>query len=98
MLSRKGVPALYIKAGTDLRDQPPGTGKARLDDYVRNRYHKQADDYSPEWDVSGSIEDMRLLFEVGAQVAADGSWPQWRDGNEFRAVREASDAAREPAR
>jgi Zn-dependent M28 family amino/carboxypeptidase len=97
-LARKGVPALYIKSGADLRDQPPGTGQATLDDYVKNRYHKQADDYAPDWDVSGSIEDMRLLFEVGAQVASDGSWPEWYEGNEFRAAREASAAAREPAR
>jgi Zn-dependent M28 family amino/carboxypeptidase len=97
-LAKKGVPALYIKSGADLRDQPPGTGQAMLDDYVKNRYHKQADDYSPDWDVSGSLEDMRLLFEVGAQVASDGSWPAWYEGNEFRAAREASAAAREPAR
>jgi len=97
-LAKKGVPALYIKSGADLRDQPPGTGQAILDDYVKNRYHKQADDYSPDWDVSGSIEDMRLLFEVGAGVASDGSWPQWYEGNEFRAAREASASSREPAR
>jgi len=98
MLAKKGVPALYIKSGADLRDRPPGTGQAILDEYVRNRYHKQADDYAPDWDVSGSLEDMRLLFEVGAQVASDGSWPKWYEGNEFRAAREASAAAREPAR
>jgi Zn-dependent M28 family amino/carboxypeptidase len=97
-LAKKGVPALYIKSGVDLRDQPPGTGQAMLDDYVKNRYHKQADDYSPDWDVSGSVEDMQLLFEVGAQVASDGSWPAWYEGNEFRAAREASAAARDPAR
>jgi len=98
MLARKGVPALYIRAGIDLRDQPPGTGQAMLDDYASNRHRKQADDYSPNWDVSGSLEDIRLLFEVGAQVASDGRWPQWYEGNEFRAAREASAAAREPAR
>ena len=97
-LAKKGVPALYIKSGSDLRDQPSGTGQALLDDYVTNRYHKPADDYSPGWDVSGSLEDLQLLFEVGAQVAADGSWPQWYEGNEFRAARDASAASREPAR
>jgi Zn-dependent M28 family amino/carboxypeptidase len=97
-LAKKGVPALYVKSGADLLDQPPGTGQAMLEEFIRDRYHKQADDYSPDWDVSGSMEDLRLLFEVGAQVASDGSWPQWYEGNEFRAAREASAAAREPAR
>ena len=65
-----------------------------VDDYFANAYHKQADDYQPTWDVSGSIEDLKLLFEVGAGVAEDGGWPNWYEGNEFRAARDASAAAR----
>jgi Zn-dependent M28 family amino/carboxypeptidase len=93
-LAKKGVPSLYIKSGIDLIGQPPGTGQAMVDDYFANIYHKQADDYQPTWDVSGSIEDLKLLFEVGAGVAEDVSWPNWYEGNEFRAARDASAAAR----
>jgi Zn-dependent M28 family amino/carboxypeptidase len=94
-LAREGVPALYTKAGVDLRDHPPGTGQAMLEEYTRERYHKQSDDYDPGWDVSGSIEDLRLLFEVGLRVAAAPGWPDWYEGNEFRARRDASGAARQ---
>ncbi len=93
-LAKKGVPSLYIKSGIDLIGQPPGTGQAMVDNYFANIYHKQADDYQPTWDVSGSIEDLKLLFEVGAGVAEDVSWPNWYEGNEFRAARDASAAAR----
>ncbi len=92
--AKKGVPALYVKAGTDLRDGQPGAGQVMKDDYTANRYHKPSDDYDPAWDVSGIIEDMRLLFRVGAGVAAGGGWPDWYEGNEFRAARDASAAAR----
>ncbi len=95
--AKAGVPALYIKSGTQLRDKPDGTGRTMLDDYIANRYHKPGDEYSEDWDVSGSIEDLRLLFEVGARVASVETWPEWRKGNEFRAVREKSAASRQPA-
>jgi Zn-dependent M28 family amino/carboxypeptidase len=92
--AKAGVPSLYIKSGTTLRDKPAGTGLAMLQDYETKRYHKPGDEYSDSWDVTGSIEDLRLLFEVGARVANAKIWPEWRAGNEFRAVREKSAKAR----
>ena len=38
--------------------------------------------------------DLRLLFEIGAKVANSGKWPDWYEGNEFRAVRDASAKSR----
>ncbi len=96
--AKAGVPALYIKSGTQLRDKPDGAGKALLDDYQANRYHKPGDEYSEDWDVSGTVEDLRLLFEVGARVASESTWPEWREGNEFRPAREKSAKSREPER
>ena len=95
--AKAGVPSLYIKSGTDLRDAPPGTGQRLKQDYDTNRYHKPDDEYSESWDVSGSIEDLRLLFAVGARVANAKTWPEWREGNEFRATREKSAERRKPA-
>jgi Zn-dependent M28 family amino/carboxypeptidase len=89
------VPSLYVKSGTTLRDRPAGTGKALLEDYETRRYHKPGDEYSEAWDVGGTIEDLRLLFEVGARVANEETWPAWREGNEFRAARDKSAKARE---
>lgn len=92
--AKAGVPALYVKSGTDLRGQPAGTGLARLDEYYATTYHKPSDEYDDSWDVSGSIEDLRLLFEVGVKVANTKSWPEWYEGNEFRAARDASAKSR----
>jgi len=95
-LAKKGVPALYVKSGHDLVGKPPGTGKDLFDDYYASRYHKQADDYDPAWDVSGSIEDLWVLFEVGARVASESDWPAWYPGNEFEAARRESEDVRGP--
>jgi Zn-dependent M28 family amino/carboxypeptidase len=93
--AKAGVPALYVKSGTTLRDRPEGTGKSLLEDYQAKRYHKPGDEYSESWDVSGTVEDLRLLFEVGARVANARTWPAWRAGNEFAPAREASAKSRE---
>jgi Zn-dependent M28 family amino/carboxypeptidase len=94
--AKAGVPALYVKSGTNLRDRPEGTGKSLLEDYQATRYHKPGDEYSESWDVSGTVEDLRLLFEVGARVANEKTWPAWRAGNEFAPAREASAKSRKP--
>jgi Zn-dependent M28 family amino/carboxypeptidase len=96
-LAKAGVPSLYVKSGTQLRDAPEGAGKSLLDEYTKNRYHKPGDEYADAWDVTGSVEDLRLLFEVGARVANATTWPAWRPGNEFAPAREASAKAREAA-
>jgi Zn-dependent M28 family amino/carboxypeptidase len=95
--AKEGVPALYIKSGTLLRDAPPEVGLAMYDAYYAERYHKPNDEYDPAWDVSGSIEDLKLLFEVGARVANGADWPEWYEGNEFRAARDASAGSRAAA-
>ncbi len=34
------------------------------------------------------MEDLRLLFEVGYRVAEAETWPSWKEGTEFKALRE----------
>lgn len=39
-------------------------------------------------DLSGAAQDMQALFEIGRRVADDDSRPQWKDGSEFKALRQ----------
>jgi Zn-dependent M28 family amino/carboxypeptidase len=95
--AKAGVPALYIKSGAVLRESGQAAGVAWQEKYVAERYHKPNDEYDESWNVAGSIEDLKLLFEVGARVANSETWPAWHEGNEFRATRDKSAAARAPA-
>jgi Zn-dependent M28 family amino/carboxypeptidase len=95
--AKGGVPALYIKSGAVLRESGQAVGVAWQEKYVAERYHKPNDEYADSWNVAGSIEDLKLLFEVGARVANSETWPEWNEGNEFRAARDKSAAARAPA-
>ncbi|MFM7065785.1 MAG: M28 family peptidase, partial [Gammaproteobacteria bacterium] len=93
-LAKHGVPALYIKEGADLREGGVQRAEAIDREFTVSRYHKPADEYSPDWDVSGSLEDLELLYRVGLQLAKSRLWPAWYEGSEFRAIRERSNQLR----
>jgi hypothetical protein len=44
----------------------------------------------PDWDLSGAIEDVQLLFMVGYRVSQTPAMPTWSPGTEFKAKREQS--------
>jgi Zn-dependent M28 family amino/carboxypeptidase len=87
--AKQGVPALYTDVGVNYLDKPAGYGLQKREEYTANDYHKVSDEIKPEWDLSGSEDYARLLFEVGYLVAESPSWPEWKPGTEFKARREA---------
>lgn len=86
--AKVGVPALYLDKGIDVIGKPPGFGKQKRDEYVERDYHKVSDEVKPDWDLSGAVEDLRLLFQVGYTVAQGDTYPQWKEGSEFKARRD----------
>jgi Zn-dependent M28 family amino/carboxypeptidase len=79
-----GVPALYEQRGTDDTARGPAWGRAQLDDYMQHRYRQAGDQYSPDWDVRGALDDLRLDYEVGLRVARSRRFPRWYPNSEFR--------------
>ncbi len=86
--AKRGVPALYLKAGVDFVGRPAGFGKQKLDEYTERDYHKVSDEVKPDWDLSGAVEDLHLLFRVGWRAAQSDQEPQWKPGSEFKARRD----------
>ncbi|MEO0712844.1 MAG: M28 family metallopeptidase [Pseudomonadota bacterium] len=93
--AKKGVPMLYADGGQDLREGGVAAGKAFADVYTAQRYHKPMDEYAANWTLEGMVEDIDALYQLGRDLAASGDWPEWYDGNEFKAIREASLASAE---
>src|SRR5690606_28985175 len=87
--AKKGVPALYLDEGDEYLNKPDGYGQAKREEWTANIYHKPADEVDSTWDMSGAIADLRLLYNVGRRVAQEDTWPAWKDGTEFKAIREA---------
>jgi Zn-dependent M28 family amino/carboxypeptidase len=85
--ARSGIPALYAQAGTDDSARGPAWGQAQLDDYRAHRYHQPSDKYSADWDVRGTLDDLRLYYEVGNRLARSRRFPRWYPNSEFRVSR-----------
>ncbi|VXB13868.1 Aminopeptidase [Luteimonas sp. 9C] len=85
--AKAGVPALYAKGGNDLVDGGAAAGKAATDDYA-TRYHQPSDTYNPDWNLDGVVQDLEALYGVGRTLADDGQWPNWYEGNPFKAARD----------
>ena len=89
-LAKKGVPMLYAEAGLSIKDKPKGYGEQETNRYLAQRYHKPGDEVHPEWDNGGIMQDLYAHFIIGNKIADSNDWPQWTEGNEFKAIREAS--------
>jgi len=87
--AKQGVPALYTDPGIDMVDGGEDRGRAELDSWTEERYHQPSDEYDETWDLSGAVQDLQMFFTVGWRIANEDSWPNWREGNEFRAARDA---------
>jgi Zn-dependent M28 family amino/carboxypeptidase len=87
--AKVGVPALDPEAGINSVAHGEAWGRQQRDEYTQQRYHKPSDEYDPNWDLSGAVQDLRLLFRVGYRLANESIFPDWRTGSEFKAKRDS---------
>ena len=86
--AKVGVPALTTGSGIDGVSKGKEYGQKQEDDYTANYYHQPADQYdAAKWNLEGGIEDTILLFQIGKRLAFETTWPQWKEGSEFKALR-----------
>ncbi|RYM11710.1 M28 family peptidase [Sphingobium cupriresistens] len=86
--AKHGLPMLYFEGGEDLVKGGAAAGLAAAEDYTKNRYHGPKDEYDPNWDWTGVLADLKLYYSVGRDLATTTDWPNWVDGDEFRAIRD----------
>jgi Zn-dependent M28 family amino/carboxypeptidase len=86
-LAKVGVPMLDPGGGYDLLNGGTVAGKALRDDYRIHHYHQPSDEWQANWDLSGPVSDLDALYAVGEQIVNSDAWPNWNEGNEFRAAR-----------
>ena len=94
--AKAGVPAAYLKFGTDVIGKPAGWGREQVEAYEKNTYHQPSDEYRDSLDFSGAVEDARLAFLLGLRVANSDAMPAWTPADEFEAARKKALAEVEP--
>ena len=90
--AKLGVPMIYFEGGEDLVDGGREAGEAISKDYTDNRYHGPKDEYDPNWNWDGVMGDLKVYYTVARMLAMTEDWPNWNEGDEFRATRDESRA------
>ncbi|GAB2796250.1 M28 family metallopeptidase [Rhabdobacter roseus] len=88
--AKVGIPALYLETGIDVVGKGKEHGQKLKQEYTEKSYHQPSDEYdAATWTLEGAISELKLLFRVGKRLAFEEKWPQWKEGSEFKAIREA---------
>jgi Zn-dependent M28 family amino/carboxypeptidase len=90
--AKRGVPMAYFENGPDLVDGGTARGEALARDYTAKHYHAPSDEYNPDWNWDGAIQELSLTDAIGRELAEGDAWPNWYPSAEFRAIRDKSRA------
>ncbi|WP_259068323.1 M28 family metallopeptidase [Mucilaginibacter sp. X4EP1] len=88
--AKVGVPALDLNNGAESTAHGEAWGKQKQQEYNDLHYHQPSDNYSPTMNADGMAQVANLLFAVGDKLANESTFPGWKKGSEFKAVREKS--------
>ncbi|HEY6985573.1 MAG TPA: M28 family metallopeptidase [Rhodanobacteraceae bacterium] len=95
--AKLGVPVLYARSGLNLVDGGEEAGRTAYADYVANHYHKPADEFDPNWDLRGVVEDVKAFYAVGRKLGDETTFPQWKPDADFHRPSNNPAAATPPA-
>ena len=82
--ARAGVPVLSLVPGLDFTDRPLDWGRARYASYMSNRYHQQFDDYRPDFNYDGLLQQVSAMIRLAWHLAGTPEFPAWNEDSEFR--------------
>ena len=86
-----GIPALYAAGTYEHMSKGVEFAKELTDGYEANDYHQPSDEYRPEdHDLAGMAQDADLFYQIGLKLANENTFPNWKVGSEFKAIRDAS--------
>ena len=88
--AKGGVPSLHFDEGEDMQGKTKEEVRKMQDDYTAKNYHRPSDEYNSSWNLEGAVLDLELYFGLGNRLANSRTWPGWKQGSEFKALRDKS--------
>jgi len=92
--AKRGVPAISFGSGRDLVNGGKAAGDKFEETYTADRYHQPADEFDDSWNLEGIAQDGQLMLDLGRQLANSTTWPEWKEGSEFKQTRDATASQR----
>jgi Zn-dependent M28 family amino/carboxypeptidase len=90
-LSRVGIPAFSVDAGSLYEGHDRAWGEAQEKHFNDNDYHNFSDNFHEDWDFTGDAKLVRFGIDLGWQVIHAPHTVEWKHGDEFEAARLASE-------
>lgn len=88
--AKVGVPALDLHNGANSIQRGEEFGMQKLKEYNDLRYHQPSDSYSDSLNAKGMAQTAKLMYELGGKLSNETTFPGWKPGSEFKAIREKS--------
>ncbi len=88
--AKVGVPALYASGEHEQAEKGIDWITEQRDRWLQQHYHQPSDEFEADtWDFSGMVQDAQLLFDIGYRLSQEQTYPHWKEGSEFKPIREA---------
>ncbi|MCX7973912.1 MAG: M28 family metallopeptidase [Candidatus Aminicenantes bacterium] len=88
--AKRGIPAIYPSGGVEHLIHGRDWTLVQREKYIAEKYHQPSDEFDPSWDLSGAIDDLKLLFRLAYRLANEAVFPNWHEGTPYKAKREAA--------
>jgi len=89
--AKVGIPAFYAKGLNDHKQKGKDFAKDAIGEFRTTSYHRPSDEYNTKtMDLGGMVQDAQLYMELGLKLANEPIYPKWKEGSEFKAIREKS--------
>ncbi|MAE87270.1 MAG: peptidase M28 [Flammeovirgaceae bacterium] len=86
--AKVGVPAIFAYGSYEHMTKGVEFIEEKIMEFESTAYHRPADEYADDWELGGIYQDSKLYYEIGLELANSGQWPKWKEGSEFKSIRE----------
>lgn len=87
--AKVGIPAMFSMGSYEHMTKGVEYIEERTREFETTAYHQPADEYNSDtWEFGGIYQDATLYYELGQQLANSDQWPKWKEGSEFKSIRE----------
>jgi Zn-dependent M28 family amino/carboxypeptidase len=87
--AKVGVPSLDLSEGVDNIEHGKIWGLAAHEKWIKENYHKPADNYEPDkWDFGGLVDDVKVYFETSYDLSMSKEFPEWSASFQFKSLRD----------
>jgi Zn-dependent M28 family amino/carboxypeptidase len=85
--AKVGVPAISLSEPKQFTGNNAEELLKKQEAYNGTDYHQPTDQYSSSWDLSGGVNDMKVLAQLGWRIAQQTGMPAYNAGDQFGEIR-----------